>query len=333
MKIIIDIRFLQPDSPSYACFTSKLIKSLSIANKQDEWVVAGRKKDPIFEKDFSIVYLKSGPFKWIRERFLLLFLKQHKCLLYVKLVNYRWEIYKAWKGGFTKERLSRPFSSIDFLRMANDEHIDNKAISQSLYPALPGTFTTLSWAETQSVKTQYSGGKDYFIFAGDIAEQHQLIDLLKAFSIFKKWQQSNMLLVIAGSTTSYISQLEEKLISYKYHQDVIIVKNPALEEQRKLVAASYALVHPASANSWPQPLVLAVQHKVAIIASDIPGNRAITDAAVWIDNSDIINGLSAAMQLLYKDEQQKHKILQEMESNKKEEPYSRLLSRTYELFV
>jgi glycosyltransferase involved in cell wall biosynthesis len=333
MKIIIDIRFLLPDSPTYAYFTSKLIKSLSGANKEDEWMVAGGKKEPIFERDFSIVYLKSGLFKWIEERLLLHFLKKHKCLVYVKVINYGWEIYKASKGGFTKEILKQPVSCIDFLRMVGTEHINNSEINQSLYPALPGTFETLSWAEARSVKTQYSGGKDYFIFAGDIAEQHLLIDLLKAFSIFKKWQQSNMLLLIAGSTTPYISLLEEKLVTYKYRQDVIIIKNPTLEDQRKLVACSYALVHPASANSWPQPLVLAVQHKVAIIASDIPGNRAMTDAAVWIDNNDLVNGFSAAMQLLYKDEQKKQELLHKMDSNRQEDRYSRTLTLIYELFV
>ncbi len=326
MTIIIDIRFLQPDSPAYVHFTSKTVKSLSVANKENEWVIAGGKKEPIFEEDFSIVHLKTGLFKWIDERILLRFLKQRKCLMYIKVVNYKWEIYKAPIGGFTRDVLKQPVSFIDFISTTGSDLINRNSICQSLYPALPDTFETLSWAETQSVKTQYSGGKDYFIFAGDIAVQHRLIDLLKAFSIFKKWQQSNMLLLITGTTTAYVSLLEEQLITYKYRHDVIIIKSPMLEEQRKLVAAAYALVHPAAVNSWPQPLVLAVQHKVAIIASDIPANRAITDAAVWIDNNDLVNGFSAAMQLLYKDEQQKRVLLHKMDSNKKDDSYSRMLT-------
>jgi glycosyltransferase involved in cell wall biosynthesis len=327
MKIIIDIRFLLPDSPAYARFTSNLVKILSQANQENEWVVAGRKKEPIFEKDFSVIYLKSGLFKWVEGWILLRFLKQQQSRFYIKIIHYRWEIYKASTGGFTKDTLEQPVLSVDFLKANGAEPINNNAISQSLYPALPDTFETLSWAEMQSVKTQYSGGKDYFIFAGDIAAQHRLIDLLKAFSIFKKWQQSNMLLLIAGGTTTYVSLLEEQLTTYKYRNDVIIIKDPTMEEQGRLVATAYALVHPASANSWPQSLVLAVKHRVAIIASDIPENRIITDDAVWIDNSDLINGFSAAMQLLYKDEQQKKALLCKMDLTKKNNSYSELIAQ------
>jgi glycosyltransferase involved in cell wall biosynthesis len=41
-------------------------------------------------------------------------------------------------------------------------------------------------------------GNEYFIYSGEIGTHKNLLNLLKAFSAFKKRQKSNMQLLIAG---------------------------------------------------------------------------------------------------------------------------------------
>ena len=57
----------------------------------------------------------------------------------------------------------------------------------------------MDWEEKELIKEKYADGKAYFLFSGDINQRSNLINLLKAFSFFKKRQKSNMLLLIAGN--------------------------------------------------------------------------------------------------------------------------------------
>lgn len=332
MKIIIDIRSLSPEAPSYALFTKKLIQDLWKKNNIDEWLLVCGKKSEVFGNEFAQVVLKNSLFNRIDKNILLYTLKKYQCSVYIKVFNYAWQVYKAPSEGFSAIAMKTPDLVVDFSGniYTNDTTTNKTPFS---FPIAPGASPIKhSWAEEQSVKTQYSGGKDYFIFTGDIAESHRLTDLLKAFSIFKKWQQSNMLLLIAGYTTSYTPLLEEQLSTYKYKNDVIIIKNPPVAELEKLMATAYALVYPASRNSWPHPLALAAIQGLAIITSDIPEHRGITDAAIWVDNHDLINGFSAAMQLLYKDENQKQALEKRIKETKKYDDYEALLKTMCEHF-
>ncbi|HTL07708.1 MAG TPA: glycosyltransferase, partial [Chitinophagaceae bacterium] len=142
-----------------------------------------------------------------------------------------------------------------------------------IHPAMAEDIPVLTWAEEESIKTSYTGGRSYFLFTGDISEQHLLIDLLKAFSTFKKWQLSNMQLVIAGSSTGWTDQLEEKLASYKYRQDVVVLKDADNASIARLVAACYAMVYPVIPGIYPLGLVWAIQGRKAVIASSSETGR------------------------------------------------------------
>ncbi len=129
--------------------------------------------------------------------------------------------------------------------------------------------------------------------------------------MFKKWQQSNMQLVIAGRTTGWTEVLEEKLLTYKYREDVAVLENIKNEETAKLVAASYALVYPVSGNVFPLAMLWAVQSNKAIIATDTIVNRQLTNAAAWVEPGNTVEGFAKAMILLYKDEQQQQLLVQQ----------------------
>jgi glycosyltransferase involved in cell wall biosynthesis len=192
------------------------------------------------------------------------------------------------------------------LKGSNESHV--------VPPAAEDPIPALSWAEAESVKTQYTGGKDFFLFAGDMDEQHQLLELLKAFSLFKKWQQSNMQLVFAGYETNWAEVFEEKLASYKYRDDVVLLNDLPSAETARLIAASYAVVYPCTQAVLPLAIISAVQAGIAVIASDIPVNREATAAACWVDNKTLQEGFAKAMMLLYKDENSKGDIIRQMKA-------------------
>ena len=64
--------------------------------------------------------------------------------------------------------------------------------------AVKAIFQPVSYAVKTATKEKHTDGKEYFIYAGAIQPRKNLLNLLKAFSLFKKRQQSNWKLVLAG---------------------------------------------------------------------------------------------------------------------------------------
>ena len=90
-----------------------------------------------------------------------------------------------------------------------------------LYAAPSENELWLDWHQKYSVKQQNSEGKEFFIARVDIGPNTGWETLFKAFSIFKKWQQTEVqLLLSAAISEDYEKEFDDKLASYKYRNDV-----------------------------------------------------------------------------------------------------------------
>lgn len=163
-------------------------------------------------------------------------------------------------------------------------------------------FIPLPWLEKESVKEQYADGKEYFLFIGGIHPRKNLITLLKAFSLFKKWQHSNMKLLIAGRLAWQFDDLLEKLKTYKYRNDVVMLGYLSDEQLESITASAYALVYPSWLEGFGLPLLEAMQSEIPVIASNAGSLPEIGgDAALYASPSDP-EALAKHMLSLYKDE-------------------------------
>lgn len=160
---------------------------------------------------------------------------------------------------------------------------------------------SLSWVEEENVKIQYTAGQEYFIFAGDIHQRYDLVSLLKAFSQFKKRQQSGMHLIIAGNKTLHTGELVQKLATFKYRNDVHLVIDPPETTLNALIGAAYAFVYPVLYDHLPVTILSAMRARVPVITFVTPVIKEIANDTVIYTASDA-EALSESMQSVYKDE-------------------------------
>ncbi len=171
-----------------------------------------------------------------------------------------------------------------------------------LYPAADETYQLLDWKKREEVKAIYAAGKEYFLYSGIIHAQSNLTNLLKAFSLFKKWQKSNMQLILAIDTATDATTFFNSLQTYKHKADVLLLKDTMEEELRSITAAAYAFVAPALFNDNPAILLNALQCGVPVIAGNtLPVTEIFGDAVLYADCNNI-KELADKMMLLFKDE-------------------------------
>jgi glycosyltransferase involved in cell wall biosynthesis len=168
------------------------------------------------------------------------------------------------------------------------------------------TFKLMSWEEKDAVKEQYTEGKEYFIHSSIIATKQELVDLLKAFSFFKKRQQSGMKLVLAGNILPEQKLIDELLASYKYRNDVLVIK----EEKEKVMAAAYAMVYPSIYKSYGLPVVQALSCDVPVVAVNDALTQELTSGNAFFYEGGDVKDLAEQMMYVYKDENERARLIQ-----------------------
>lgn len=165
--------------------------------------------------------------------------------------------------------------------------------------------TPLIWEEREKVKGKYTDGCEYFVCHN--IEESQIIPLLKAFSIFKKWQKSNMKLVFSNVSIEGTT-IEEKIANYKHKNELFFYDHLSKPEITSLLACAYASIHLSENQLFA--LLQSLQLEVPILTLKNGNIQEITyDAALYFD-SIIPEQIAESMKVIYKDEQLRSQIIQ-----------------------
>ncbi len=171
-----------------------------------------------------------------------------------------------------------------------------------LYPGCGENYQLLTWEVKEQVKDQYTAGKDYFLFTGPLGKESNLINLLKAFSFFKRRQKSNMQLVIVAEKSGESDGFTDSLSTYKYRKEVVLLNHLPAAELYKITAAAYAFVSPTLFEKDYSTLLNAMQCGVPLIVSNNETNKEIFDNAGLYTDPASFEDIADKMMLLFKDE-------------------------------
>jgi glycosyltransferase involved in cell wall biosynthesis len=170
-------------------------------------------------------------------------------------------------------------------------------------------FKPMDWEEKTPVKEQYTGGTEYFLCTGALLPRKNLITLLKAFSLFKKRQQSNLKLVIAGAAEENYTAFEKALSTYKYRSDVVLTGYLEGPELARVTAAAYGVVYPSLYEEVATPVAEALQAGVPVVAATGTAATEIAgDAALYAD-PETPASIADQLMRLYKDERLRTQLI------------------------
>lgn len=179
-----------------------------------------------------------------------------------------------------------------------------------VYSAVKGAFRPIPYDEQDAVKEKWTGGREYFIYVGAIQPRKNLVNLLKAFSGFKKRLQSGMKLVLAGRLAWKNDEFLGLLNTYKYKDDVVLTGYLEEEELARLVASSYALVYPSLFEGFGVPVLEGMQCGVPVLTSAGTSMQEIgEDAALYFNPNDPTD-IADKLMRIYKDETLRSQLIQ-----------------------
>ena len=182
----------------------------------------------------------------------------------------------------------------------------------------------------EAVKQQYADGCEYFVFAGALHPRKNIVNLLKAFVIFKKRQHTNMKLVIAGRLAWKYEEVEQMKASMPFKEDVKWVGYMNVDELSKVIGSAYALVYASLFEGFGIPILEALECGVPAIVSNTSSMPEVAgDAALLVDPNDA-NDIADKMHLLYKDEALRKKLISNAQEQIKKFDWARSAENLWE---
>jgi len=180
-----------------------------------------------------------------------------------------------------------------------------------VYSAAKPVFKPLPWPAHADVKEAYTEGKEYFLYIGAIHPRKNLLNLLKAFSKFKKWQRSGFKLVLAGRLAWKNNEFLSLLNTYKYRADVVLLNYVEELELARLAGAAYALVYPSFFEGFGVPVLEAIQCDVPVLTSANSPMQEIAGAAALYFNPHDVDDMAQQLMTIYKDEDKRSRLIAE----------------------
>lgn len=179
-----------------------------------------------------------------------------------------------------------------------------------VYNGVKDIFQPLDYLSQQTVKDQYTGGTEFFLYAGAIHPRKNLVNLLKAFSIFKRRLQSSFKLVLAGRLAWKNDEFLELIKTYKYKDDVLLTGYLEEAELAKLMASAYAFVYPSLFEGFGVPVMEAMKCRVPVLTSKNSSMEEITEgAALYFDPQNVAE-MAEKLMRIYKDEDGRKELIE-----------------------
>lgn len=178
-----------------------------------------------------------------------------------------------------------------------------------VYRSADAIFQPIDEKEKERIKEKYTEGKEYFLYAGSIGPGKNLINLLKAFSFFKKRQKSSMQLVIAGKSVNGHTQFTTELGTFKFRNEVKWLEDLPPEEHAKLVAGAYAMAYPVFIEDQNAVVMESMQCNVPVILSaSIKLPEYVANAILYANPTDFMD-IADKMMLIFKDEEKRNQLV------------------------
>jgi glycosyltransferase involved in cell wall biosynthesis len=172
------------------------------------------------------------------------------------------------------------FSKADIVRQYK---IDPSKIDV-VYNGANENLSPISEEKKDKVRQEVTQGNPYFVFVGATPPRKNLINLFKAFDLFKKQQNNSYKLVLVGAKKWWNDAIRQSYDEMQFRNDVIFTGRVSTSALNEIVAASEAMTYVSLFEGFGIPLLEAMWCETAIITSNCTSMPEVAkDSAIYVD--------------------------------------------------
>lgn len=154
-------------------------------------------------------------------------------------------------------------------------------------------------AETRQ---KYSSGNNFFVFIGALNPRKNLVNLFRAYDIFRNENETEVKLVVVGEKMWWTGDLKEAYERMDHRDDVVFTGRLEPEELYKVVGSALAVAYVSVFEGFGIPIVEAWYAETAVITSDVTAMPEIAgNAALIIDPFKVVSIANAMKSITFDD--------------------------------
>ena len=156
-----------------------------------------------------------------------------------------------------------------------------------VYDGANETYQPVDKLERQKTRMKHAGGHPYFVFIGSLHPRKNLVNLFRAFDLFKKSNPSDVKLLIVGAKKWWTSDIDAAYNRMVFSDDVLFKGRMNVEELKNVLGSALALTYVSYFEGFGIPIVEAFQAEVPVITSNVTSMPEVAgDAALFVDPFD-----------------------------------------------
>jgi hypothetical protein len=166
----------------------------------------------------------------------------------------------SWlKSLIEKKRFNKTMQAAKKVLALDEWHAQNRLGVERLYLE-KAPLPSFEWSQLAPVRSALTDGNQYLLAFVDTQD---IIPIVKAFSVFKKWQLSTMSLVFVLDTEAEKDKAANLLLGYKYRDavELVVIANFTLE----WIAAAYLTIFSAMNSHRFQFLTYTMRYQIPFL--------------------------------------------------------------------
>jgi hypothetical protein len=166
----------------------------------------------------------------------------------------------SWiKSLLEKKRFHKTMQGAKQVLALDEWHAQNRTGVERLYLE-KAPLPSFEWSQLAPVRSALTDGNQYLLA---FVDSHDILPIVKAFSVFKKWQLSTMSLVFVLDTEADKEKAANLLLGYKYRDavELVSVANFTLE----WIAAAYLTIFSAMNSHRFQFLTYSMRYQIPFL--------------------------------------------------------------------
>ena len=198
-------------------------------------------------------------------------------------------------------------------QFSKEDIVDQYKISSDkvdvAYNGVGDFFKSIAENEKEYIRGKFTNNESYFIFVGALHPRKNVINLFKAFDLFKKETKSTNKLLIVGERYWWNDEMKASFETLTYKRDIVFTGHVQSEELNQLYGAAEAFVFVSYFEGFGIPLVEAMKCETPIVCSNATCLPEVAgDAAVYVDPFSI-EDIAQGMVTIHQDSALREKLI------------------------